>query len=190
VDLLPSEGKRGARHFQMDVRKLLHGSGFGASLWDLLICHPECTRLTNAGGRWLHNPPNGKTLQQIWRDFHEACEFYWWLRSLNVKHKAIENPVMNSHARAALGFGKGGVRRHVVQPWWFGDPAFKATGWELHGLPPLVATKKLTPPKAGTEDHITWSWVHRCPPSPDRWKIRSKSFPGMAEAMADQWGSV
>ena len=65
---------------------------------------------------------------------------------------------------------------------------FKAVGWELIGLPPLVATNKLAPPKPGTEEHKAWSWVHRCPPGPERATLRSKTPKGMADAIADQWG--
>ena len=81
-------------------------------------------------------------------------------------------------------------RPQIVQPWWFGDPAFKATGLYLRGLPPLVPTHRLTPPAPGTDDHKRWSAIHRAPPGPARWKIRSKTFPGMAAAWADQWGGA
>ena len=76
-----------------------------------------------------------------------------------------------------------------MQPWWFGDKAFKATGWHLIGLPKLVATNKLTPPKPGTAEHKEWSFIHRMAPGPDRAELRSKTFPGMANAAAIQWGS-
>ena len=76
----------------------------------------------------------------------------------------------------------------IVQPWWFGEPYFKATGFYLRGLPPLVESDRLTPPKAGTEAHKRWSAVHRAPPGPDRWRLRSRTFDGIAQAAADQWG--
>jgi hypothetical protein len=79
-------------------------------------------------------------------------------------------------------------RPQIVQPWWFGDPAFKATGLYTRGLPQLVATNRLVAPKPGSADHKAWSTIHRAPPGPDRWKVRSKTFAGMAEAWADQWG--
>lgn len=78
----------------------------------------------------------------------------------------------------------------IVQPWWFGDPAFKATGFYRRGLPDLIPTRRLTPPNPGTEAHKAWSRVHRMPPGPDRWKERSRTFPGIAEALADQWGGA
>jgi hypothetical protein len=75
-----------------------------------------------------------------------------------------------------------------VQPWWFGEPAFKATGLYLRGLPPLTPTHRLTPPKAGTNAHKDWSAIHRASPGPDRWKFRSRTFEGIATACASQWG--
>ncbi len=179
-DMLPTEAD--GPHYQGDVRDIL-GDG-----WDLMIGHPPCTRLTNSGVRWLHVPPPGKTKEQMWVELDEAAEFYRTLRDAPIPRKALENPVMHCHARERLG----NANRHVVQPWWFGEPAFKATGFELIGLPPLQPTNRLTPPKAGTPEHKSWSWswVHRLPPSEDRWKHRSRTFHGIAAAMADQWGAV
>jgi len=151
--------------------------------WDLGIFHPDCTRLTNAGVRWLHEPPEDKTLEQLWFDLHVAVQFYKDIREAPIPRKAIENPVMHKYAR----WMTGAKERQVVQPWWFGDPFFKATGFELICLPELVATNKLTPPKTGTDEHKAWSMVHRASPGPDRARIRSETFPGVAAAMADQW---
>jgi hypothetical protein len=83
-----------------------------------------------------------------------------------------------------------GPAAQTVQPWWFGEPAFKATGLYLRRLPILVPTDKLTPPKRGTDEHEAWSKVHRLPPSKDRWRKRSETFPGIASAMASQWGGL
>lgn len=175
-DLLPTETK--GPHYCGDVRDILHDE------WDLLIGHPECTRLTNAGVRWLRKPNKGKTLVQMWRELFAAAEFYDTLRNAPIPRKALENPVMHKHARELLNVQK----RQVVQPWWFGDKAFKATGWELFNLPPLVPTNKLKPPEKGSEEHKRWSWVHRMSPGPNRAKERSRFHPGMAKAMSEQWG--
>jgi hypothetical protein len=175
-DLLPTE--RPGPHHQGDVRDVL---GMG---WDLMVAHPPCTRLANSGVRWLHVPPTGKTVAEMWAAFEMAVEFYRVLRSAPIPKKAIENPVMHCHARKALH----PIARQVVQPWWFGEPAFKATGFELIGLPKLAPTNKLTPPAVGTLEHKQWSKVHRMPPSPERWKERSRTYPGIAAAMAEQWG--
>lgn len=165
-------------HYRGDVRDVL-GCG-----WDLAVFHPDCTRLTNAGSRWLRVPPKGKTLAEIWAELREAAAFYRLLRASPIPRKALENPVMHRHARALIELGP----RQIVQPWWFGDPAFKATGLELIGLPPLLPTNKLTPPKPGTDAHKSWSFIHRAPPGPDRARFRSDTFPGIADAMAAQWG--
>lgn len=175
-DLLPTRSK--GPHLQCDVREVLHLG------WDLMIAHPVCKRLANSGVRWLHEPPAGKSREEMWADLEKAAEFYRLLRDAPIPQKAIENPVMHAHAIELV---KPGYRQ-VVQPWWFGDPTFKATGFELIGLPDLVPTNKLTPPKPGTDEHKAWSWVHRMPPGPNRERERSKFQPGIARAMAEQWG--
>lgn len=160
-------------HYKGNVLDIL-GDG-----WDLMIAHPECTRLTNAGVRWLHE-------RNLWDDLAKATAFYLELRNAPIKHKCIENPVFHKYAKALLG----NPNRQVVQPWWFGEPYFKATGLELIGMPPLVATNKLTPPKPGTTEHKQWSAIHREPPGPNRAANRSRTFIGIAEAMAQQWGRL
>jgi hypothetical protein len=175
-DLLPTEVE--GPHHQGDITDILNEG------WDLMIAHPPCTRLTNSGVRWLHVPPSGRTLDEMWRELDEAAEFYKLLRDAPIPKKAIENPIMHKYARERVSIG----HRQVVQPWWFGDEAFKATGLELIGLPDLVPTNKLDTPAKGTADHKAWSAVHRASPGPDRWKDRSRTYPGIAEAMADQWG--
>jgi hypothetical protein len=120
----------------------------------------------------------------MWQELDEAAVFYKALRDAPVPRKAIENPIMHKYARKRINPGY----RQVVQPWWFGDKAFKATGLELIGLPDLIPTNRLDPPKKGTEEHKEWSFIHRAPPGKDRWKLRSTTFQGIANAMAEQWG--
>lgn len=168
-DLLPSDSDFGP-HYQGDVFDIIN-DGF-----DLMIAHPPCTRLANSGVRWLAE-------RNLWEEMRQAADFYLSLRNAPIKMKCIENPVMHKYARELLG----NVPRQVVQPWWFGERMFKATGYELHNLPQLKPSNKLTPPKPGTGEHKEWSWVHRCPPGPLRWKIRSTTPGGIAEAMAEQW---
>lgn len=158
--------------------------------WDMLaVMHPPCTVLCNSGAKWLYI--GGKKIngpeQTRWAELHRSAAFYRKLRDAHqIPARAVENPVMHRHAIAATGRGK----VQFVQPWWFGDPFFKATGLELIGLPPLVPTDKLTPPKPKTPEHKEWSRVHRESPGPDRASNRSQTFPGLANAMADQWGKV
>ena len=185
-DLLPADDGS-PFHIQGDAVAVAHDR---SQHWDVMICHTPCTRLANSGVRWLHKPPAGKTLEQMWADFDAGVALYKAFRSAPIKYKAIENPVMHKHARDALGFGIYGPHfREIVQPWWFGDKAFKATGFELHNLPSLRKDAQcLTPPAKGTDEHKAWSMIHRASPGPDRWKIRSKTFPNVARAMAEQWG--
>lgn len=151
--------------------------------WDMMIAHPPCTRLTNSGVRWLKEPPKGKTLVQMWHELFKGAEFYKKLRDCDIPKKCIENPVMHKHARELIEPSY----RQVVQPWYFGEKTFKATGYELIGLPDLVDTNRLVPPKKGTEEHKKWSWIHRLSPSPERARLRSKTPVGIAKAMAEQW---
>lgn len=179
-DLLPAED-RSNRHMIGDVRDIL-GDG-----WDLLmVAHPPCTRLCNSGVRWLHVPPAGRSKAEMWAELDEGAALFSACWNAPIERVAVENPVMHKHAKERIENFEPAAQ--TVQPWWFGDPAFKATGLYLRGLPPLVPTRRLTPPAAGTDAHKEWSRVHRLPPGPDRWKERSRTFPGIAEAMADQWG--
>ncbi|WYK06482.1 hypothetical protein DWF04_016515 [Cereibacter sphaeroides f. sp. denitrificans] len=178
-DLLPAED-RSNRHIVGDVRDHL------ADGWDLLIvAHPPCTRLCNSGVRWLHEPPPGRTRDEMWAELDEGAALFAACWQAPVPRIAVENPVMHRHARERLPADL--PRPQIVQPWWFGEQAFKATGFYLRGLPQLTATNRLTPPRPGTEEHKRWSAVHRAPPAPDRWKLRSRTFAGVAEACADQW---
>jgi hypothetical protein len=177
ADIQDCTGGHPEWHIKGDVLSILNDG------WDMMIAHPPCTRLTNAGRRWLHNPPKDRTMASMWQEFFEGVDLYKSLRNADIKKIAIENPVMHDHAREMLGKQK----RNIVQPWWFGDKAFKATGFELHGLPDLVATNKLNVPKPGTDEHKAWSLIHRMSPGPERAKLRSRTFPGIAKAMAAQW---
>jgi hypothetical protein len=175
------------RHFTGDVREFwrlwksaahsmaLEAQAIGA--FDLAICHPTCTRLTNAGVRWLHE-------RNLWTEMEAGAEFFNTFKGC-APRVAIENPVMHRYARALCG-----PFTQSVQPWQFGDPQFKRICLWLENLPPLVDTNRLTPPRPGTAEHKAWSKVHRAPPGPDRWRERSRFFPGVAAAMAEQWGAL
>lgn len=178
-DLLPAEDGSN-RHIRCDVRDIL------ADGWDLLcVMHPPCTRLCNSGVRWLSVPPKGRTLPQMWRELEEGVDLFTACWRAPVDRVAVENPVMHRHARERMPADL--PRPQIVQPWWFGEPFFKATGFYTRGLRPLRATCKLTPPAAGTAEHKAWSAVHRASPGPERWRLRSRTFDGVAAACADQW---
>jgi len=181
-DLLPAEDGSN-RHITDDVRNHLDQD------WDMLmVAHPPCTRLCNSGVRWLKKPPRGKTLAEMWRELDEGAALFSDCWNADIEKIAIENPVMHKHAKQRItNFEK---PAQTVQPWWFGEEQFKGIGLWLKNLAPLTPTKKLNPPKKGTEQHKKWSKVLYASPGPNRWKERSRFFPGVASAMADQWGEL
>lgn len=180
-DLLPADDGSN-RHYQCDVRDLL------ADGWHLLtVMHPPCTRLCNSGVRWLTSPPKGRTLDDMWADLDEGAALFSSCWNADIPHKAVENPVMHRHAKERITNYQPPAQ--TVQPWWFGDEAFKATSFYLHQLPNLNATRRLVPPKPGSEEHKQWSKVHRASPGPLRWKARSETYDGIAAAAAEQWGA-
>lgn len=172
-DLLPSEDGSN-RHIQGDARDLLNEG------WDcLIVAHPPCTRLCNSGVRWLHRPPAGKTLRQMWRELRDGAALFSDFWNAPIPLRCIENPVMHKHAKALIHNYREFAQS--VQPWQFGHGETKRTCLWLHDLPPLVPTDVVD----GRENR-----VHRMPPGPDRWKERSRFFKGIAQAMADQWGAL
>lgn len=179
VDLLPAEDGSN-RHIIGDVRDHLTDG------WNLLaVMHPPCTRLCNSGVRWLSVPPPGRSLDDMWAELDAGAALFSTCWNAPIERVAVENPVMHRHAKERIVDYRPPAQ--TVQPWWFGEPAFKATSFYLKGLPPLRPTNRLTPPKPGSDEHRRWSAVHRASPGPDRWRIRSRTFQGIAEAMADQW---
>lgn len=187
-DLLPAEDGSN-KHVVGDVRAIL-GDG-----WDLLVvAHPPCTRLCRSGRRWLSGPgnltppkklPRGRTWESMIDEFEQGVDLFISCWRAPVPRVAIENPEMHDLARARMPADLPAPQ--VVQPHWFGHPEYKATGWYLRGLPLLEATERLPEPEKGSEEWRRWNRVHRMPPGRDRWKERSRSFPGMAAAMAMQW---
>jgi hypothetical protein len=180
-DLLPAED-RSNHHITGDARDHLNDG------WDLLmVAHPPCTRLCNSGVRWLTVPPPGRTMEEMWAELEEGAALFSAFWNAPIPRVCVENPIMHRHAKARIvNYQK---PAQTVQPWWFGEPVFKGTGLYLRGLPPLQPTAKLMPPEPGTPDHKAWSVIHRSTGwNPERWRERSRFFPGIAEAMATQWG--
>jgi hypothetical protein len=132
--------------------------------WDLMIAHPPCTHLAVSGSRWFKN----KAKEQA-----EALRFVQMLLDAPIPKIAIENPISVISSR---------IRKpdQIIQPWQFGHGETKATCLWLKGLPKLTPTCVVD----GREAR-----VHRMPPSPTRWKERSRTYEGIARAMASQWGS-
>lgn len=131
--------------------------------WDLMIAHPPCTHLASSGARWF------KTKTQVQT---QALEFVQQLLKAPIRHIALENPVGIISTRICK-FDQ------IIQPWQFGHGETKATCLWLKNLLPLTPTN-IVPGRTAR--------VHREPPSPERWKNRSRTFQGIADAMAAQWG--
>jgi hypothetical protein len=161
-DLLPSEMP--GQHYREDVISLIYGDGHNVPLnvWDLMIAHPPCTHLAVSGARWF------KDKQEEQR---EALDFVLDLLNAPIPHIALENPVSIISTR---------IRKpdQIIQPWMFGHGETKATCLWLKNLPPLVPTDIVE----GRTPR-----VHHASPGPNRWKERSRTLPGIAAAMADQW---
>ena len=148
--------------------------------WDMLmVAHPPCTRLCNSGVRWLFNPPNGKTKDQMWQELREGAQLFSDLLNAPIEKICIENPVMHKHAKKLIE----GYRDFTqsIQPWQFGHGETKRTCLWLKNLTPLTPTDIVE----GREARI-----HKMPPSANRGKERSRFYPGIAKAMARQWGNA
>lgn len=165
-DLLPSEDDS-PHHIQGDVRELLKRP------WDLVIAHPPCTFLANSGVRWLHTEPGR------WEALLKAADFFLECLEANAPRVAVENPVMHKYGKELIGRG----HDFTVQPWQFGDNEKKRTCFWTRGLPPLT-------PTSGLDGSTAKPRVHHASPGPDRWKERSRTPQGIADAIADQWGQL
>lgn len=159
-DLLPTDSIYG-HHYQGDVFDIINDE------WDMMIAHPPCTHLAVSGARHF------KAKQADGRQ-QAALDFVRRLMDANIDRIVIENPVSIISSK---------IRKpdQIIQPWMFGHGETKATCLWLKNTPPLVPTKI----EEGREQRI---W--KLPPGKDRWKIRSKTFQGIADAMAEQWGAL
>lgn len=168
-DLLPSDDNS-PYHIQGDVLKILNEG------WDMMIAHPPCTYLTNAGVSWLNRIPGR------WLQLSEGAEFFRELLLVPIPLIAVENPIMHKYAVEIIG------RRQdqVIQPWMFGEDASKATCLWLKGLPQLRPTNIIKKKRYANQTPGGWD---KTSPGPLRWKIRSLTYQGIADAMAAQWST-
>ena len=176
-DILPADDGS-EHHYQDDIRNVLgRGKPWNEPSWDLMIADPPCTYLTNSGVTWLHRDPTR------WQKLDEAAEFFKMLLDAPIPRIAIENPIMHKYAKERIG----GVKQsQVIQPWMFGHPESKATCLWLKNLPTLKETKNVKEEMLKLPDSERQR-LHWLPPSADRWKLRSTTYSGIAEAMAEQW---
>ncbi len=182
-DIEPCSGGHPEWHLQQDVTQLLKMK------WDLIIAHPPCTYLTVAGNRWFNIEKYGEKAIKRMEDREEGKRFFMMFVNADCKRVAVENPVgiMSSEYRKP---------DQIIQPYMFGDRARKATCLWLKGLPKLRETELVDPGEMyganfsvgasanwAVEDGKILSWN-----DPMTAKIRSRTFPGIAKAMAEQWG--
>lgn len=170
-DLLPTDVP--GPHYQGDVRDIINDG------WDLMIAHPPCTYLCSSGMHWTVRGLRDPLLTE------DALAFVKMLLEAPVPHIALENPIGCISTR---------IRKpdQTIQPWMFGEDASKATCLWLKGLPKLVPTKVIQPKISSTGKKVygnqTPSGQNKLGPSATRWKDRSETYKGIAEAMSQQWG--
>lgn len=207
-DILECSGGHPEWHFHQDAFEVIKNKGGHLQTgddfflpdgqeWDLMIAHPPCTYLSVSGARWLYHPDDaGLPIEQRREHPHhigrrkkqqEAIDFFLRFTKTGIKKWAIENPVgvMNTHYRKP---------NQIVQPFWFGDSASKKTCLWTHNLPELKPTKMVDP-----GERVVLSSGRTLPKwysdsfntkisTEERRKLRSKTFPGFAKALAEQWG--
>lgn len=164
-DLLPTDSP--GQHIQGPVESLLDQG------WDMMIAHPPCTHLAVSGARWFA----GKEKEQA-----EALDFVRLLLAAPIERIALENPISIISSRICK-------PSQIIQPWMFGHPEAKSTCLWLKGLPLLRPTNMLPVPSSGRWNNQTPSGQNKLGPSADRWKKRSRTYSGIAKAMAEQWGN-
>ena len=169
-DLLPTDIP--GKHYQGDVMDIINNG------WDMLIAHPPCTYMSNSGVSHLHKDP------KRWLELFEAGAFFKRFLDADIPKIVIENPIMHKYGKQLIG----DVRQsQVIQPWMYGHTEQKATCLWIKGLPLLVESNNVKDemmllPKNKRQR------LHYLPPSPNRWKLRSTTYKGIASAMAEQWG--
>lgn len=177
-DLLPCSGGHPEWHFKGDVVELLKEK------WDMIIAFPTCTYLTVTGNRWFNIERYGEKAIQRYKDRKEAIDFFMMFANADCEKIVIENPVgiMSSEFRKP---------NQIINPYQFGDPFEKKTCLWIKGLPNLEPTNIVEPAqrtvfKSG-KSMPTWYAEAWKLPKEERSTVRSKTFPGIAKAMATQW---
>jgi hypothetical protein len=185
-DLLPSEDDS-PYHIQCDIQELLDRTQWA---WDLMIAHPPCTYLCNSGVRWLKEDEVIDGVPWIyrggvtrWDRMLDAKELFEHLWEAPIPRICIENPVPHKYA---------GLPKYsqTIQPWMFGEDASKRTCLWLKGLTPLTSTELISPGPTGKYANQTPSGQNKLGPSKNRALERSRTYAGIANAFASQWGEA
>lgn len=166
-DLLPTDAP--GPHYQGDVLDLITEG------WDMMVAHPPCTYMSVSGMHWTTRGLRDPKLTE------DALAFVQLLLAAPIEKIALENPVSIISTR---------IRKpdQIIQPWWFGHDASKKTCLWLKNLPPLTPTDKLPGDNKTRRANQTPSGQNKLGPSADRWKLRSATYQGIADAMVTQWG--
>lgn len=164
-DLLDTEIP--GNHYKGDIRDIINDG------WDLAIFHPPCTFLANSGVQWLYNK-DGSVNDTRWTNMIDGANFFRELWDVDIEHICMENPIQHKHARVIID----APYEQIIQPWQFGHGETKATCLWLKNLPRLQPTNIVN----GREHRI-----HKMAPSKNRQKERSRTYQGIADAMATQF---
>lgn len=193
ADILEPSGGHPEWHILGDVLPIINGDCEFATMdgtqhiiggWDMIVAHPPCTYLTVTGNRWFNEEKYGEKAVQRAANRDKAAKFFMTFVNANCGKIAVENPVgyMNTHYRKP---------DQIIQPYMFGDAFEKATCLWLKGLPKLTPTDVVEPPKRvnfkSGKSMPKWYADLWHLPSSERAKLRSKTFEGIAKAMAEQW---
>ncbi|MGD2065882.1 MAG: hypothetical protein PVI43_01765 [Candidatus Bathyarchaeota archaeon] len=182
-DIEPCSGGHPEWHLRQDLIPILEGK------WDMIIAFPPCTYLTVTGNRWFNIEKYGEKALQRHKDRSIAVDFFMKIANADCDKIAIENPI--GHMSSAW-------RKpdQIIHPYYFGDPERKSTCLWLKGLPPLEHDPKnhvepnIITYKNGKGTDSKWHMETMCLPKHERSKARSKTFPGIAKAMAEQWAGI
>lgn len=192
-DLQPCSGGHPEWHIQNDVRKVLY-----SRKWDYVVAHPVCTRMANSGVRWLasESPREGYAWDeregvylrldaQIWQDLVDGCALFNFFVGYGTIHGGnitIENPIPHKYAKRIIP-----APSQIIQPWQHGHKKMKATCLWQYGVPLLTPSDMVGPPPNDKTERMSWQDVWLASPGPNRAKLRSKTYPGIAKAIATQY---
>lgn len=175
-DIQECSGDHPEWHIQGDVMKHINDG------WDMMIAHPPCTYLCNSGVRWLYNK-DGSNNWDRWDKLDDAIHFFMILQGAPIPKICIENPIPHKYAKNKIG-----EYTQLIQPWMFGHKETKATCLWLKGLQLLKETDNVKKYMYQLSNKLKYR-IHYMSPGKERSKLRSKTFEGIAKAMANQWGS-
>ena len=168
-DILPPSGGRPEWHIQDDVLKHLDEG------WDMMIAHPPCTYLSNAGARFLYQGGEGVLNLERFKEGKTAAKFFLKLLNAPIEKISVENPIPSTIFRLPR-------YTQIIQPYQFGHPVQKKTCLWLKNLPPLTPTKIMEKPQS---TKVAGNWFNKG--GKERQMNRAKTFQGIADAMAEQW---